>query len=89
MTDEIIPGIKLCQECRFFLSHTEQCGHRLAFSPDYVRGEHKRKSAFIMRINELTNYCGPDAQYFEPRRIDNVIGAAERFAQPCDVEAAE
>lgn len=89
MTDEIIPGIKLCEDCRFFLSETEKCGHASASRIDYVHGAHKRYDAAVQRACNHGNNCGSGAVHFEPRRIDNVIGAAERFAQPCDVEAAE
>lgn len=87
MTDEIIPGIKLCCDCRFFLSEDEKCGHASALVIDYVHGNHRRFFASAQRFSSRD--CGVEAVHFEPRRIDNVIGAAERFAQPCDVEAAE
>jgi hypothetical protein len=60
--------LKLCKDCKCLVGI--ECGHKSAFTLDYVNGNHSRHAAQTHRMEcdiSRDNHCGPEAAHFEAK----------------------
>ena len=62
----LAPPVKLCIDCRHFISEDERCGHETAIVVDRVYGKNRKFAAASHRNWNGPKDCGPEARYFSP-----------------------